>query len=78
MKTIQYDNQTKCKLQLYDCSGQDRQQDISRVYYRNAVGALLLFDINCKQSFHHVNKWKRRIDDKVVLSNGKYFKFEIN
>ena len=68
LKTIQFDYSTKVILQLYDCAGQDRYW--SRVYYKNAVGCLILFDINCKKSFISVLQWKKQLDDLVLLPNG--------
>lgn len=43
-KNIQIDN--KCvKCQIWDTAGQDRFKAIASVYYRGAVGALIVYDI---------------------------------
>lgn len=57
------------KLQLWDTAGSDRY--MTRIYYKNAVGALILFDLNCRKSFAQVMKWKKQIDDKVMLPDGR-------
>ncbi len=36
-----------------------------RVYYKDAVGAFLLFDLTRADTFHAVEKWKEDLDSKV-------------
>ena len=45
------------KLQIWDTAGQERFRAITRAYYRNAVGGLLVFDITNEQSFRDVPDW---------------------
>lgn len=44
---------------------------MTRVYYREAVGALIVFDVTRSSTFDAVLKWKDDLDLKVTLSNGK-------
>lgn len=48
------------KLQLWDTAGQERFRAITRAYYRNAVGVLLVFNIADHESFSKLPDW---IDD---------------
>ena len=48
------------KLQLWDTAGQERFRAITRAYYRNAVGVLLVFNIADHESFAKLPDW---IDD---------------
>jgi len=47
----------RVKLQIWDTAGQERFRSITRSYYRNSVGALLLYDTTNYDSFEHVNDW---------------------
>lgn len=40
---------------------------MGKVYYRDAVGALVVFDVSRSQTFEAVKKWKQDIDSKVFL-----------
>lgn len=44
---------------------------MTRVYYREAVGALIVFDVTRSSTFDAVLKWKDDLDLKVSLNNGK-------
>ena len=55
----------------YFCSGQERFGQMTRVYYKDAVGAFVVFDVTRKDSFDAVMKWKLDLDRKVHLSDGK-------
>jgi small GTP-binding protein len=45
------------KLQIWDTAGQERFRSIAKSYFRNAVGAILVFDICERKSFDDVNQW---------------------
>ncbi|XP_062849406.1 ras-related protein Rab-38 isoform X2 [Trichomycterus rosablanca] len=51
-------------------AGQERYGNMTRVYYREAVGALVVFDMTRVSTFQAVLKWKGDLDAKVALSNG--------
>ena len=43
---------------------------MTRVYYKEAVGAFLVFDVNKPQTFNGVLKWKHDLDTKICLADG--------
>ncbi|VDO06150.1 unnamed protein product [Rodentolepis nana] len=55
-KIIQVGNEA-LKLQIWDTAGQERFQCVTRSYYRGAAGALVVYDISCRDSFNRVADW---------------------
>ncbi|CAG2167851.1 unnamed protein product [Oppiella nova] len=47
----------RIKLQLWDTAGQEKFRSITRSYYRNSVGALLLYDMTRRHTFDHLVDW---------------------
>ena len=43
---------------------------MTRVYYKEAVGAFIVFDVTRPATFDAVNKWKTDLDSKVQLPDG--------
>nr|XP_015816801.2 ras-related protein Rab-32 isoform X1 [Nothobranchius furzeri] len=77
LKVLQWDGDTVIRLQLWDIAavllvpGQERYGNMTRVYYREAVGALVVFDVTRASTFDAVLKWKEDLDSKVTLSHGR-------
>ncbi|XP_026466101.1 ras-related protein Rab-39B-like [Ctenocephalides felis] len=65
-RLIEVKDGTRIKLQLWDTAGQERFRSITKSYYRNSVGALLVYDICNRASFEHIPLWmmeaKRHIE----------------
>lgn len=70
LKTLQYDDDTVIRIQLWDIAGQERFGSMTRAYYKDAVGAFLVFDVSCPKTFESVMRWKSDLDSKVSLSDG--------
>ncbi|VDN40588.1 unnamed protein product [Gongylonema pulchrum] len=47
----------RIKLQLWDTAGQEKFRSITRSYYRNSVGVMIVYDITNRASFEHVTQW---------------------
>ncbi|RWS28294.1 ras-related protein Rab-39B-like protein [Leptotrombidium deliense] len=56
-RIVDIKNNIKVKLQLWDTAGQEKFRSITRSYYRNSVGALLLYDVSKRASFDHLIDW---------------------
>lgn len=70
LKVINWEPDTVVRLQLWDIAGQERFGNMTRVYYKEAVGAIIVFDVTRVSTFEAVTKWKFDIDQKVKLANG--------
>lgn len=64
------DEQKEIKLQLWDLSGEKNQSSLSKLYFRDAVGALVFFDCSREASLKNVDKWKKQLDQNCRLSDG--------
>lgn len=58
-------------LSLTAAEGQERFGNMTRVYYREAMGAFIVFDVTRPTTFEAVIKWKEDLDSKLTLANGK-------
>ncbi|NXG20427.1 RB39B protein, partial [Grallaria varia] len=55
----------RVKLQFWDTAGQERFRSVTRSYYRNSAGGMLLFDLTNRASFESVRRWHREVTDTV-------------
>ncbi|KAI5094325.1 ras-related protein Rab-32, partial [Silurus meridionalis] len=70
LKVLHWDTKTLVRLQLWDIAGQERFGNMTRVYYKEAVGAFVVYDVTRNATFEAVMKWKHDLDSKVKLGNG--------
>lgn len=50
------------KAQIWDTAGQERFRAVTSAYYRGAVGALIVYDITRRTTFHSVTRWLQELD----------------
>ncbi|XP_052474168.1 ras-related protein Rab-39B-like [Carassius gibelio] len=55
----------RVKLQFWDTAGQERFRSVTRSYYRNSVGGLLVFDLGNRKSFENVQQWYEEVFERV-------------
>ncbi|CAI5663586.1 ras-related protein Rab-42b [Oreochromis niloticus] len=55
----------RVKLQFWDTAGQERFRSVTRSYYRNSVGGMLVFDITSRASFDHIKDWHAEVCERV-------------
>ena len=56
-------------MKIWDTCGQERFRSISKNYYHNAHGIILVFDINNKSSFEHLSEWTESINQNISNKN---------
>ncbi|KAH7645793.1 rab32, member RAS oncoprotein [Dermatophagoides farinae] len=71
LKVLNWDDNILIRLQLWDIAGQERFGNMTRIYYKEAVGAFLVFDVSAPSSFNAVLKWKHDLDTKVCMADGE-------
>ncbi|XP_058804078.1 ras-related protein Rab-32 isoform X4 [Phymastichus coffea] len=70
LKVLNWDAKNIIRLQLWDIAGQERFGNMTRVYYKEAVGAFIVFDVTRSTTLDAVVKWKQDLDSKVQLPDG--------
>jgi small GTP-binding protein len=61
------DNETL--IQFWDTAGMERYKSVNKVYYHDAVAALLVFDLSKKTTFNDVNDWKEGFEKECGVEN---------
>ena len=65
------------KLQIWDTCGQEVYRSLITNFYRNASLAMLVYAINSRESFLHINQWLKEVriqshpDVKIILIGNK-------
>lgn len=62
-KIIDIDLDTKVKMNIWDTVGQEKFRNLTKQYYRNCQGAIIVFDLTRKDSFDGVQKWIDDLED---------------
>uniref|UniRef100_A0A3Q3R7H1 Ras-related protein Rab n=1 Tax=Monopterus albus TaxID=43700 RepID=A0A3Q3R7H1_MONAL len=70
LKKNEWDARTVVRLQLWDIAGQEMCKNISRVFYKGAMGAVVVFDITNSSTLEAASDRKRDLDSKVCLDSG--------
>ncbi|XP_058946760.1 ras-related protein Rab-38-like isoform X2 [Pocillopora verrucosa] len=71
LKVLYWDEMTKINLQLWDVAGHERFGHMTRVYYKYAIAAIIVFDLTRPPTFDAVLKWHWDVNQKVMLTNEK-------
>ncbi|XP_063958193.1 ras-related protein Rab-32B-like [Lytechinus pictus] len=69
LKSLDWDENTKVNLQLWDIAGHERFGHMTRVYYKYAIAAVIVFDLSRPATFDSVLKWSTDVHEKVMLAN---------
>lgn len=59
------------KFEIWDTAGQERYRSLAPMYYRNAVAALVVYDITAPDSVRRAQDWMRelkRTSDSIIIA----------
>lgn len=62
MKTIEVEGK-RVRVQTWDTAGQERYKTITQTYYRGAMGIILTYAIDDRESFANVEHWMKQIKE---------------
>ena len=54
---IQEVNQHKIEIQIWDTAGQEKYRSLGPIYFRNALGAIVVYDVTNRTSFDTLSEW---------------------
>ena len=66
------------KFIFYDTAGQEQFNALNTMYYQNAVGALIVYDVTIFETFEKVKEWVKTLEESVgnditlVIAGNKY------
>lgn len=55
-------NKKKVRLQIWDTSGQERFNTLTRQFYKGAHGVIVVYDITNKQTLDGVERWLAQVE----------------
>ena len=58
-------NGKSVQLKFWDPAGQEQFNAISALYYQNAVGALIVYDVSIFETFNKVKEWVKTLQEAV-------------
>ena len=66
LHSIYNDLNTEVNLHVWDTSGSKKYKSITKQYYRDAHGIILIYDIANRKSFNNLNNWIEDIKDNSI------------
>ena len=62
-KLYQIDNDNIAELNIWDTAGEEKFRTITKQFYKDTHGALIVYDITNKESFERINFWLKDLID---------------
>ena len=63
IKIIDIDDKSSVELSIYDTTNEKKMGKITRNYYKDAHGAIIVFDFENKESFNKIKYWQKEINN---------------
>ena len=77
-KTMTFDeyNGKSIRFEIWDTAGQEKYRSLTKIFYKDAGAAILVYDITRKESYEEIQKyWFNQIKDHAPKNISKYIKF---
>ncbi|XP_023021877.2 ras-related protein Rab-32 isoform X2 [Leptinotarsa decemlineata] len=71
IKRLEWDENTRINLHVWDIAGHERFGSLLSVFYRHAVAAAIVFDLTRPETFKSIDKWLSDLRRKIYLPGGK-------
>ena len=65
-KSIYPNLNTKIQLNIWDTAGSEKYKTITRQYYRDTNGIILVFDVSDRNSFNNLNNWISELKENTL------------
>ena len=63
IKIIDIDDKSSVELSIYDTTNEKKMGKITRNYYKDAHGAIIVFDLGNIESFNKIKYWQKEINN---------------
>ena len=63
IKSLLIDNTTKMELKIWDTCGQEQFRSLTKSFFRESNGAILVFDLTNRTTFEHLNDWVKDLEN---------------
>lgn len=57
IKSLLLDNATKMEIKIWDTCGAEQFRSLTKQFFRESNGAILVFDLTNRTTFEHLNEW---------------------
>lgn len=52
-------------LQIWDTAGQERFRALNKTFYKNSLGAMVIFDVTDRKTFEKLDRWMDELKDNL-------------
>ena len=66
IKSLKIDESTLVKLTIWDTAGQERYKSLTKHYFKDAHGVILIYDVADRRSFEGLDTWLEEIKNNML------------